>query len=80
MDHAAIQALTLACPTCKIEVKNEQGRTCTQCQVRFDKSPFCPDCDTKLDAMKACGNVSYYCNCCRIPKSRSVIEWKLTPV
>ncbi|WP_394149952.1 zinc-ribbon domain-containing protein [Vibrio maritimus] len=80
MDHATIQALTLPCPTCHFDVQNEGGRTCSQCKVSYEKTPFCPDCSHKLDAMKACGNVGYYCNQCRMPKSRAAIVWKLTPV
>lgn len=68
---------TLQCPTCREEVKSEEGSVCLVCAVKYHKAPFCPECYDPLERLKACGNVSYYCNGCRMQKSRSTIKWRL---
>ncbi|MGR5350614.1 zinc ribbon domain-containing protein [Vibrio mediterranei] len=72
--------LTLLCPDCNVEIPTEGGYTCSQCKTKFRKTPFCSDCGEQLESLKACGNVSYYCNSCRMQKSRTTIDWRLLTV
>ncbi|MGF1776319.1 zinc-ribbon domain-containing protein [Vibrio nomapromontoriensis] len=71
---------TLLCPNCDVEVTSSAGHTCSECTTKYRKIPFCPECGDSLEALKACGNVSYYCNGCRMQKSRTTIDWRLHPV
>ncbi len=67
----------LTCPDCNVEIPKQTGNTCSQCNTKFRNTPFCSDCGEQLESLKACGNVSYYCNGCRMQKSRATIDWRL---
>ncbi|MGF1725073.1 zinc ribbon domain-containing protein [Photobacterium nomapromontoriensis] len=63
------------CPQCNSELawKNNQYY-CDFCQHPVAKTVFCPDCDTKMERLQACGSASYFCNCCNELKSKSRIK------
>lgn len=39
----------------------------------MEESYYCPDCSHKLEVMKGCGSVSYFCNKCKTIISRKRI-------
>ena len=70
----------LLCPKCQVDVLLNTSNVCSKCTTKYRKVPFCPECHESLEALKACGNVSYYCNGCRMQKSRTTIRWQLQEV
>ncbi|WP_406707648.1 YfgJ family double zinc ribbon protein [Vibrio methylphosphonaticus] len=70
----------LLCPKCKVELLPNSGNECRECATKYRKIAHCPECNDSLEVLKACGNVSYYCNCCRMQKSRTTIDWQFEAV
>lgn len=71
------------CPCCEGELvwkeRSQSGQDsyqCHTCQLTFNQSAFCPDCQNEVDKIQACGAVSYFCPSCNELKSKSRIRFQ----
>ncbi|WP_075763669.1 zinc ribbon domain-containing protein [Photobacterium proteolyticum] len=63
------------CPACQDELNWKDGQYyCDTCQHPVRKRAFCPDCDSELEKLQACGSASYFCNSCNELKSKSRVR------
>lgn len=54
--------MSVDCPICQNElVPAEAGVHCEYCHQDFLLEAHCPDCQAKLEVLKACGAVDYFC-------------------
>lgn len=69
----------LLCPNCAqpLQRSGEQLRHCRQCDVTFKLMIRCAQCNDELQRLKACGSVSFWCNCCNELKSKSSAVYQL---
>ncbi|KMV31261.1 DNA ligase [Photobacterium swingsii] len=67
------------CPCCHSELAWQANQyRCETCQTTLIKQAFCPDCDTELEKLQACGSASYFCNSCNELKSKSRVRIAFT--
>ena len=59
-------AYLLVCPDCGEEGLDPRysPSQCQQCGKGFEIEPHCPECDSVLERVKACGAVDFFCNHC----------------
>lgn len=63
------------CPHCSSELswKNDQYY-CDFCQQSVLKKAVCPDCQSTMEKLQACGSASYFCHSCNELKSKSRVQ------
>ncbi|ANS86204.1 zinc ribbon domain-containing protein [Vibrio scophthalmi] len=66
------------CPQCDNELQWQGHYHCMQCDVDFKKVAFCPDCDSQLEKLQACGAANYFCHSesCNELKSKSRVRFE----
>lgn len=63
------------CPDCQSDLGWKDGQYyCATCQHPVKKRAFCPECDSELEKLQACGAASYFCNSCNELKSKSRVK------
>ena len=63
------------CPQCTTELEwDRDGYLCSDCNTKYKKIAFCPECDQLLEKLQACGAASYFCNHCNELKSKSRVR------
>lgn len=68
------------CPKCHLELDWQlEGYFCQHCNTHFEKEAFCDICSQKLEKLKACGAVNYFCEQCNELKSKSKILVQFNP-
>ncbi|SJN57987.1 hypothetical protein VR7878_02588 [Vibrio ruber DSM 16370] len=65
------------CPTCHGELEWDGQYYCPACVIHYRKVAYCPDCQTELERLQACGAVSYFCPQCNEQKSKRHPELRL---
>ncbi|EEO04007.1 zinc ribbon domain-containing protein [Vibrio cholerae] len=68
------------CPTCSQELEWTGQYHCSACTVDYRKVGFCPECDSELEKLQACGAANYFCNQCNELKSKSKIRFVFQPL
>ncbi|MGF1752817.1 zinc ribbon domain-containing protein [Vibrio makurazakiensis] len=69
------------CPECKAELIWDGGYLCEACQCHYTKVGLCPDCDSELEKLQACGAANYFCNSdCNELKSKSRVKFQFHSV
>ncbi|WP_159738655.1 zinc ribbon domain-containing protein [Vibrio atypicus] len=68
------------CPECQQELEWQGHYHCSQCDEGYKKVGFCPDCDTALEKLQACGAASYFCNSCNELKSKSRVRFEFQKI
>ena len=61
------------CPVCTQELEWNGHYHCEPCQKDFLKIGYCPECESELEKLQACGAANYFCNHCNELKSKSRI-------
>jgi len=66
------------CPDCghdSVKQVEKGALQCESCGHTFRQQAYCPVCDEKLEVLKACGAVDYYCNHCNnLVSKRKVVK------
>ncbi len=69
------------CPQCQSELGWDGQYLCENCSMHFTKIGYCPDCQSQLEKLQACGAASYFCNDkCNELKSKSRVTFEFKPV
>lgn len=69
------------CPQCQSELGWDGQYHCENCSMHFTKIGYCPDCQSQLEKLQACGAASYFCNDkCNELKSKSRVIFEFKPV
>ncbi|MEH0688410.1 zinc ribbon domain-containing protein [Vibrio cholerae] len=71
---------TNLCPSCQQELEWNGHYHCTQCQHDYNKIGWCPQCDSELEKLQACGAANYFCNQCNELKSKSAIRFEFRSI
>lgn len=50
---------------------------CAQCAGSFQLAGRCDSCGHELERLTACGAVNWFCNHCKMLKSKSVVQYHL---
>ncbi len=58
------------CPACDEALEWDGQYYCPVCAIHYRKVAYCPDCQTELERLQACGAVSYFCPQCNEQKSK----------
>ncbi|NAW91821.1 DNA ligase [Vibrio sp. V05_P4A8T149] len=64
------------CPCCQNPLMWDGRYHCAQCKHHFNKIGFCPECDSELEKLQACGAANFFCNSCNELKSKSKIRFE----
>ncbi|GAA4497735.1 zinc ribbon domain-containing protein [Pseudaeromonas paramecii] len=74
-------AYLLSCPACQAEGLDPRRSetSCTQCGKAFRLTPHCPDCDSELERVQACGAVDFFCNRCNNLVSKRAARYDIQP-
>lgn len=64
------------CPKCNNELDWDGKYFCRQCKCHFTKVGICPDCQSDMEKLAACGAVSYFCPQCNELKSKSRVTFR----
>ena len=68
------------CPQCQSELGWDGQYHCETCVMHFTKIGYCPDCQSQLEKLQACGSASYFCNDkCNELKSKSRVTFEFKP-
>ncbi|OEE79154.1 zinc ribbon domain-containing protein [Vibrio ordalii] len=67
------------CPCCQKPLAWDGRYHCEQCKHHFNKIGFCPECDSELEKLLACGAANFFCNSCNELKSKSKIRFEFQP-
>ncbi|MFO6424903.1 zinc ribbon domain-containing protein [Motilimonas sp. KMU-193] len=70
----------LACPSCN-EQMNYLGKFtyhCEKCDKTYQAQVHCDKCGERLELLKACGAVDFFCNSCNEMKSKSSADYRLS--
>lgn len=68
------------CPKCETTFEWRGHYHCTSCNQGFEKVGYCPDCNAVLEKLQACGAANYFCNSCKLLKSKSTINFEYQPI
>ncbi|PMH37545.1 DNA ligase [Vibrio sp. 10N.286.49.B3] len=68
------------CPQCQSDLVWDGAYRCQTCQQQFKKVGECPDCDSELEKLQACGSASYFCNQCNELKSKSRVSFQFIKI
>ncbi|WP_394250607.1 zinc ribbon domain-containing protein [Vibrio profundi] len=69
------------CPKCNQDLTWNGRYECGKCKTHYTKLAYCPDCDSQLEKLQACGSASYFCNGdCNELKSKSRVKFEFQPV
>ncbi|MDK9761394.1 zinc-ribbon domain-containing protein [Vibrio sp. D420a] len=69
------------CPQCQSELGWDGQYHCETCGMHFTKIGYCPDCQSQLEKLQACGAASYFCNDkCNELKSKSRVTFEFKSV
>lgn len=55
--------MDILCPHCQHTLNwlSDSRFQCSQCHYHFQQQAHCPECQQPLQALSACGSVSYFC-------------------
>ena len=68
------------CPQCQSELGWDGQYHCEACATHYTKIGYCPDCQSQLEKLQACGAASYFCNDkCNELKSKSRVTFEFKP-
>jgi tRNA(Ile2) C34 agmatinyltransferase TiaS len=72
----------LSCPQCN-QTMAYLGKFVYQCQPcaqSYQAQVHCSTCGDRLELLKACGAVDFFCNACNEMKSKSSADYQLTAI
>ncbi len=72
-------AYLLVCPACGKEGIDPRhaSSSCQHCGKPFTVEPHCPQCDSELERVQACGAVDFFCNQCNNLVSKRSARYEL---
>ncbi len=78
--QTGVRVNELLCPACKSKGRASAERwQCGSCEADFRFRVLCDVCDGEVDRIRACGGFEeYYCNSCRVPKSKFKVIFEFT--
>lgn len=68
------------CPDCSAPLLR-QGRelNCPTCVRVWTEQTLCPQCESELELLKACGAIDYFCPQCKVLQSKRTLLRRLQP-
>ena len=66
------------CPNCGGEIIKNNGTgelCCKDCKKKFVKRALCDECGEELEKLSACGSQQFFCNKCKVLKSKKNLDY-----
>ena len=69
----------MVCPECNGELNGGGNNyTCTNCGTRWNIEFTCNVCKNKPTLLRSCGSASFFCETCKVQKSREAMDKEFT--